>query len=95
MKRPTYKEIRKLEIYMSISEPLKARLRLLVVPIINTESADSLLGESGRPSSLRPMTLAKIMHQDIHASAEQTINICRDAGWFNKELQDAIKYVEK
>lgn len=75
---------------MSIEEPLKTSLRLLVLPIMNKESTPSLLGDSRRPSNMLPINLGKIMHHATHASAEQIVNICRDAGWLNPEWNDAI-----
>lgn len=92
MRRPTDNRTRILETYMTIGDPLRARLRLLVVPMISTSA---LTGESRRPMRMRPMTIAKRIHCMTHAHPLQISKICEEAGWLTPELADAIKTVSE
>lgn len=85
--RPGDVKPRRLETYMTDGSPYKLRLRLLVVPVIRTTG---LLGEARRPLSMRPLTLAKRIHNATHAHPEQMKRICHEAGWLTPELTDAI-----
>lgn len=90
MKRPEDRSIRMLETYMSVTDPLQARLRLLVVPAATTAA---LIGEARKPERIRPMTLAKRIHNLTHASSAQATRICEEAGWLTSDLKRAIEKV--
>lgn len=90
IKRPMDKEARRMETYMTVNEPLKARLRLLVVPVIRSSA---LIGEARKPAQMRPMTLAKRIHGMTHAHPAQAIRVCEDAGWLTPQLKEAINLV--
>lgn len=92
MKRPTDNEMRRMETYMNEKSPLNTRLRLLIAPVLTTSA---LIGGSRRPIGTRPMTLAKRIHQMTHAHPDQTMRICKDAGWLTQELKEAIKLVSQ
>lgn len=77
-----------LKTYMSGKCALTARLRLLLAPV--TPVTIGLLGKTPPLQPLRAVTLAKRIHNATHASAAQTLQLCRDAGWNDKELQNAI-----
>lgn len=87
MNRPSDKGVRTMETCLSTGDPLKARLRLLVIPTMRTSA---LIGNARRPMHIRPMTLAKRMHNLTHDHPQQLIRLCKDAGWLNPELEKAI-----
>lgn len=62
--RTGYRESRLLETYMHKGDPYKLQIRFLVAPVLNVVG---LLGEARRPTGLRPVTLAKLMHNATHA----------------------------
>lgn len=90
LRKPTKDGVRILETYMVKNDPLRTRLRLLVVP---TALSSALFGEARRPANMRPLTLAKRIHPITHAHPQQAIRICEDAGWLIPKLTDSIKDV--
>lgn len=90
MKRPTDHSERKLETYLTVSDPLRARLRLLVIP---TPLYMAMLGEARKPKDMRAMTIAKRIHNMTHLRASEAIRICEEAGWLMPELGKAIESV--
>lgn len=88
IKRPHDSAPRILETYASGRTRLDTRLRLLVAPI--PPVSRSMLGKTPLPQSMRALTLAKRIHNATHASEDQTLRICDDAGWLTNELRTAI-----
>lgn len=67
--RHTDKKERTLQTYVNLDDQLCARLRLLIVPTISTNSA--MLGEIQRPASIRPLKLVKRLHVLTHAHPDE------------------------
>lgn len=84
--RPSDKEKRVLQTYIAQSDPLQARLRLMVIPKMELNSA--MLGEVRRPDNIRPLTMAKRLHALTHAAPDELIRICREARWSSDELEE-------
>lgn len=92
MKRPSDNATRSLETYLSKENPLRARLRLLIVPTLPpTLTSSAMLGKARKPNNLRPLTLAKRIHSMTHAHPEQVIRICKGARWLTETLENAIR----
>lgn len=72
MKSPIYNTEIILDTYMWKSDPLKGRIRLMV--ILKGIYTD-LLGESKRPDKFRPMMLSKRTHKMTEEHREQAIRI--------------------
>lgn len=73
--------------HITTDVPLKARLRLLVVP---ARLSLAMLGEARKPHGIRPITLANRIHGMTHIHPNEAIGICEDAGWIIPELRRAI-----
>lgn len=90
IRRPTDRSPRLLETYMTNDDPLRARLRLLVAP---ARLSTAMLGDARKPHGMRAITLAKRIHNMTHIPRDEAIRICKDAGWNNPELEEAIRLV--
>lgn len=91
--RPRYTKPRFLHTYITSTSRYGNRLSLDVDGI--QKSSAAMLGQSSDRRQMRPMTLAKRIRNVTHASSEQAVKICKDAGWHTKELEEAIETVKK
>lgn len=79
-----------LETHITTNEPLKVRLRLLVVPDLRSAT---LLGGSRRSMDMRLMTLEKIINNLTHGHSDQISSIFQDAGFLDAELDNSINTI--
>lgn len=91
--RPMDTGTRRLETYLTTRDPLKARLIVLVVPIIGTRR---MIETPQKPAQMRTLTLPKRLNNATHAYPDQLKRICDDEarvstkGWVTPELTDSI-----
>lgn len=80
-------------IYESGATQLSIKLRFSIDPLIPTTSG--ILGKTPPLAPTLPLTLFKRIHHATHASAKETIRICKSAGWINGDFMNVIEQIFK